>query len=93
MKKIKQQYRNAIIEGTWCWYPSLRNNCHKSFSTKQEKSTYAMHCIEYKGSMLKLRAARGFCLVDSRYDLPTSAYKLGKSWKHNSRRKNQYYRE
>ncbi|EPP6705457.1 hypothetical protein ACUU3R_004128 [Providencia rettgeri] len=93
MKKIKQQYRSAIIEGVWCWYPSLRNHCHKSFSTKQEKSIYAMHYIEYKGSMLKLRAARGFCLVDSWYDLPTSAYKLGKSWKHNSRRKHQYYRE
>lgn len=92
MKKLKEQYRNPIKRGRWCVYPNLRNHCHKKFSTKQETSFYGIHYIEYGVSVVKLRPARGFCLVDSRYDLPTSAPKLAKSWKHNSKRKSQHYR-
>lgn len=52
-----------------------------------------MHFIEYKDFPLKLRVARGPSLVDAWDDLSTYFHKVAKSWKHNSKRAHQYYKE
>lgn len=96
MKKIKQQYKKVSVGdcvlGSWWWYPNLRSRFHKNFNTHQEKKSYVAHCIEYRDFPLKLRAARGTCLPDAWDDLPVSVIKIAKSWKHNSRRRHQYFR-
>lgn len=51
------------------------------------------HLIEYKDYPLKLRVARGSGLPEEWDDLPSSVYKVAKSWKHNSKRKHQYFKE
>lgn len=98
MKKLKRQYqanvRCAFIYGyAWEIYPSIRSVVHKRFSTKQEKSYYFLHQIECKGYPVKLRAARGKALADPWDDYPSSACDKAKSWKHNSKRRNQYYKQ
>ena len=52
-----------------------------------------MHYIEYRDYPLKLRVARGPGLAEAWDDLPAYVYKVAKSWKHNSRRQHQYYKE
>ncbi len=52
-----------------------------------------MHCIEYKDYPLYIRVARGKGLPYVWDDFPSYVYKWAKSWKHNSKRKNQYYKE
>jgi len=93
MRKLKQQYRNAYKRGDgWVIYPNVYSRVHKHFSTKQEKSYFFLHEIECKGYPIKLRAARGRALPDDWDDLPAYVYSCAKSWKHNSKRRNQYYR-
>ncbi|ERT10910.1 hypothetical protein [Photorhabdus temperata] len=96
MKKLKQQYKySEVFSGIrrdWAYYPLLKSWLHKRFSTRQEKSYYYLHFIVYKGYPLKLRAARGKLLADPWDDYPSDAYDVARSWKHNSRRKHQYYR-
>ncbi|MGX4745222.1 hypothetical protein [Providencia rettgeri] len=97
MKKLKLQYQNPEtyfgIKREWKYYPFLRSWIHKHFSTKQEKGYYFLHKFEYKDYPLRLRSARGKQLATPWDDYPIMTYKLGKSWKHNSRRKNQYFRQ
>lgn len=97
MKKLKFQYlqpeNTHPNEGIPEPYPHLRNVYHKKFSTRQERSFYFIHLIEYKNYPLKLRVARGTGLPDERDDLPAYVYKFAKSWKHNSRRRKQQYRK
>lgn len=52
-----------------------------------------MHCIEYKDYPLKIRVARGPSLAQPLDDLPAYVYKVSRSWKHNSVRAHQYYKE
>ena len=98
MKKLKPQYKHAYPrysdDHRWMVYPYLKSSAFRRFSTKQEKSYYFLHRLEYKDSIypLKLRAARGKQLISNWDDLPVTAYELAKSWKHNSRRKSQYFR-
>lgn len=96
MKKLKQQYKHpevsSVFRRSWVYYPLLRSWLHKCFSTRQEKSYYWLHRIEYKEYPIKLRAARGNRLANPWDDYPSDAYDVAKSWKHNSRRKHQYYR-
>lgn len=99
MKKLKSQYKKSHHQqGTkhryfWKSYPNIRSSVFKQFSTHQERSFYYLHLIEYKDYPLKIRVARGAGLPNAWDDLPTSVYDLAKSWKHNSRRKRQYYIE
>lgn len=51
-----------------------------------------MHLLECKGYPIKLRVARGKVLADPWGDNPSSVYGVAKSWKHNSKRRNQYYK-
>jgi len=98
MKKLKRhyykQYKQRVRPYTWEWevYPCIRSHTHKHFSTKQEKSYYFLHRIELRNYPIKLRAARGGALANPWDDYPSSVYALAKSWKHNSKRRNQYYR-
>ncbi|WP_295890518.1 hypothetical protein [uncultured Vibrio sp.] len=95
MKKLKQQYRKRIkCQRKYLWgiYPSIRSGTHKHFSTKQEKGYYFLHLIECKGYPVKLRAARGRSLANPWDDYPAFVYDLAKSWKHNSKRRYQYYK-
>ena len=96
MKKLKQQYRNRYVverrQYLFDIYPNVRSGTHKHFSTKQEKAYYFLHAIECKGYPIKLRAARGNALANPWDDYPAHVYDLAKSWKHNSRRRHQYYK-
>jgi len=72
MKKLKFQYlqpeNTHPNDGIRERYPHLRNVYHKKFSTRQERSFYFLHLIEYKNYPLKLRVARGTGLPDERDD-------------------------
>ncbi len=95
MKKLKQQYLSRIKcqhQYIWDVYPSVRSGTHKHFSTKQEKSYFFLHEIECRGYPIKLRAARGRPLANPWDDYPAYVYDLAKSWKHNSKRRYQYYK-
>lgn len=99
MRKLKSQYKKSLNQqGSrhryfWQTYPNVRSCVFKQFSTHQERSFYCLHLIEYKDYPLRIRVARGPGLPDAWDDLPTSVYDLAKSWKHNSKRKYQYYKE
>jgi len=96
MKKLKQQYKHpeifSGIRHSWIYYPNLRSWLHKRFSTRQEKSYYWLHRIEYKEYSINIRASRGTQLANPWDDYPSDSYDVARSWKHNSRRKHQYYR-
>ncbi|ANQ27026.1 hypothetical protein BA894_11420 [Vibrio natriegens] len=95
MKKLKQQYRNRIkYQRRYVWdvYPNVRSGTHKHFSTKQEKSYFFLHMIECKGYPIKLRAARGRALANPWDDYSAYVYDVAKCWKHNSKRRHQYYK-
>ena len=97
MKKLKYQYRQSLKTysngGIRNRYPHLKSLMHKQFSTRQELSFYFLHLIEYKNYPLKLRVARGTGLPHVWDDLPAYVYKVAKSWKHNSKRRHQHYKE
>lgn len=94
MKKLKQQYRGCIERHNYMWnvYPYVRSGTFKKFSTKQEKSFYFMHLVECRDYPVKLRAARGKALADPWDDYYSIVYDVAKSWKHNSKRRHQYYK-
>lgn len=98
MLKLKKQYQrsykiklfgqNELIT----IYPNVRSSVYKIFSTKQEKSTYFSNMIEYKHYKLKIRAKRGKNIKSLwSYTKLSNVYRNAKSWKHNSKRKKQYY--
>lgn len=96
MKKKTQYKIERYIEvhgRTYTWYPAVRSSSYRKFSTKQEKSYYFMHELELKEYGVKLRKARGRSLAHVNDDYPTSVYRYAKSWKHNSRRKHQHFRQ
>lgn len=96
-KRLKMQYhtnrKTQINRFPTTIYPNLRSSIIKKFSTIQEKAAYFQHSIECKQWKVKLRAKRGKSLATVNDDLKTSAYDLAKSWKHNSKRKHQHYKE
>ena len=98
MKKLKSQYQQSVTKPHpndffFFFLPNIKSVYHKKFSTQQEKSFYSMHCVEYKNYPLKIRVARGPGLAEAWDDLPAYVYKVAKSWKHNSKRTHQYYKE
>ncbi|MDH1241555.1 MULTISPECIES: hypothetical protein [Acinetobacter] len=97
MKKLKHQYKQSIQstrhDYLWKVYPNVRSSIFKKFSFQQERSFYFLHRIEYKSYSLKIRVARGTGLPHVWDDFPTCVYKVAKSWKHNSKRAHQYYKE
>ena len=97
MKKLKQQYRKASTIDPEGWrrndYPYMRSWIVKELSTQQELSFYVLHKREYKDYPLKLRVARGTGLANPWDDLSAYVAKVARSWKHNSRRRHQYYKE
>ena len=105
MKKLKSQYQQSVKtlhpnDFFWKRFPNIKSVYYKKFSTQQEKSFYSMHCVEYKNYPLKIRVARGTWhvargpgLAEAWDDLPAYVYKVAKSWKHNSKRTHQYYKE
>lgn len=98
VKKIKSQYRNVEMVTRFgnehMRYPNLNNRICKKFSVKQEKSLAKLHNIEYKNEYkLKIRSKRDGAIPDPWDDYRSSAFDLATSWKHNSKRKNQFYKE
>ena len=97
MKKLKSQYHQSVKKphpnDYFYIYPNVRSSMFKEFSTHQERSFYFLHVIEYKNYPLKIRVARGAGLPHVWDDFPSYVYKVAKSWKHNSRRQHQYYKE
>lgn len=96
-KRIKEQYivcgEKHYRFGLITYRPYLRNVWFREFSTKQEKSYALLHQIEYAEYGLRIRNRRGSNLPDSWEDLRSSVDDGAKSWKHNSKRKSQYFRE
>ncbi len=96
MKKLKQQYRSYVkaqVAYRWDASPNVRSGIHKHFSTKQEKSYYFLHKAECREYPLKLRAARRRSLANPWDDYPAYVYNVAKCWKHNSKRRHQYYHQ
>jgi hypothetical protein len=107
-EKRKEQFRNSYREEysitsastgkervySYECYPFLRNYCFKRFSTKQERSLFLMHELEYEKEYgLKLRRRRSpKNLPNSWDDIHTSVRDTEKSWKHSTKRKRQYYK-
>lgn len=74
-------------------YPNMRSSSIKRFSTKQEKTINKLHSKEYKeyeAYGLRIRGKRKNSLPDVNDDYPSYLYKMAKSWKHNSKRSQQY---
>lgn len=97
-KKIKVQYHSSRRKkiyslGGCCRYPNLRNQNFSHFKTQQERSLYYLHRAEYWDYNIKLCPKRGKHLPHIWDDKPTYAYQYAKSWKHNSKRHHQWYRE
>ncbi|BCX73912.1 hypothetical protein RFY44_04215 [Acinetobacter bereziniae] len=99
LKRLKQQYVKVVKKGlTGDYddeiYPHRRDTYYRHYSVKQEKSSFFLHEIEYRSYFLKLRKKRGRALMCSWTTEHTPAFCYGgKNWKHNSKRKHQYYRE
>ena len=107
-EKRKEQFRNSYREECSITlvstgkkivyisdgYPFLRCHCFKRFSTKQERSLFLMHELEYeKEYCLKLRRKRSATNLPTSWDdIYTSVNKTKKSWKHSTKRKKQYYK-
>lgn len=75
-------------------YPNVRNHFYRKIATKQERSLFELHEIEYaKEYNLKLRRSRSKKnLPDSYDDIRCGTFEGKNSWKHNSKRKKQYYK-
>jgi hypothetical protein len=96
MKKIKKHFQKPKIIGYYenkiiYDYPYLKSSCIKLFSTLNEaKQAFNFKEDEYR-HLYKIRAKRNRNgLPDVYDDYPTTVYYLGKSWKHNSKRTNQW---
>lgn len=101
MKKIKFHYQVEIeyymFRGNMVIfrdYKYLRNSCHKRFSTLNEaKQAFGNKEDEYR-RLYKIRGKRTRGGLPNPWDdYPSYCYDLAKCWKHNSKRKNQWYRE
>lgn len=97
MKKLKKQYRisesfighNGRI---YTYYQNLKSGTIKKFSVHQEISLTSLHKVEYKEYLIKIRAKRDGAIPNPWDDYRSDVYDVSKSWKHNSKRKNQHYK-
>ncbi len=98
-KKMKSQYRDGIEAfvrkngKVFIHYPNIKSRIHKKFSVYQELSLTKMHKLEYKEYNLKIRGKRDGSMPNPWDDYRSSVYDFAQSWKHNSKRKNQHYKE
>lgn len=76
-------------------YPYLHSYYYRCIRTRQEKSISYMHLMECHEMdiRLKIRVSRLDGLAESWDDIPSFFNKTAKSWKHNSKRAHQYYKE
>ena len=66
---------------------------YRPIRTHQERAMHELHKKEYRQiRQLKLRARRGKTLPCAWHDINVSAHAYTKSWKHNSKRRKQWYR-
>lgn len=73
--------------------PCFQGKYFRSFSTKQERSFGQMHNAEYAREYgLRIRPSRVDGLIDSWDDVPSTAYYVRGCWKHNSKRRKQFYK-
>lgn len=97
-KKLKPQFQSSRCSSTRKryaridTYPQLRNHIYRYFSTFSEKKATLGHIADYPDYGIRFRACRGKNIIDHYDDVPSDALKLSRSWKHNSRRKKQFYR-
>lgn len=98
MKKLKKQYRNSeeiILHSgrKYVFYPNVKSGSIKLFSVHQERSLTALHKVEYKKEYnLKIRGKRDGGIPNPWDDYRSHVYDVSTSWKHNSKRKKQYYK-
>ncbi|WKX25409.1 hypothetical protein [Tatumella ptyseos] len=81
-----QRFARTVIN------PQLRSHIFRYFSTFAEKKATLGHMADYPDYRIPFRACRGKNIIDYYDDIPTDVLKLSRSWKHNSRRKKQFYR-
>lgn len=79
----------------WLGYsnPAFQGHIFRSFSTKQERSRAQLDKIEYAEYKIRFRPRRCEGLRNSWDDVTCALYFTQKCWKHNSKRRKQYYRE
>jgi hypothetical protein len=104
MKRTKSQFKCIKERKFSPWlndyfdyedYPNLRTGgCHKKFSTLNEaKQAFSKKEDEYR-DLYKIRGRRSRKGLPNPWDdYPTYVYQKIKSWKYNSKRKNQWFKE
>ncbi|SHH55834.1 hypothetical protein [Ferrimonas marina] len=97
-KRLKAQFARQAISDTWFGprliHPDLRTNCHKRFSTLQERRWNLAHQPELQAYRTAIRGRRYHkSLPNSNWDFYPSVLDTMTSWKHNSKRRKQWYRE
>lgn len=94
----KQQRLKAHFLGEWVVIRSRSYHIthlkpYHPIRTHQERAMHELHKKEYRQiRQLKLRARRGKTLPCAWHDINVSAHAYTKSWKHNSKRRKQWYR-
>jgi len=96
-KKVKSHFKSVRSSTTQRFArtvinPQLRSHIYRYFSTFAEKKATLGHMADYPDYGIRFRACRGKNILDPYDDIPTNVLKLSRSWKHNSRRKKQFYR-
>jgi hypothetical protein len=76
------------------YFPNIKNYYFRKIKTKQERMFFEHHNLEYsKEFNLKLRKRRSSKNLPNSWDeIHSGVFKTNKSWKHNSKRKKQYYK-
>ena len=96
-KKLKEQFRNSYVlsyNGRYDYtvFPNLKNHIFKiKIKTKQELSISCLHSIELIEYNVKIRRKKS-SIPTSYDDIKTSVLNTKKSWKNNSKRKNQWFK-
>lgn len=94
MQRLKSHFvgeRETLRSGRFYYRTKL--HYYRNIRTHQERAMYELHRQEYRHvRQLKLRVRRGNSLSTAWYDIRTSAFDYTKSWKHNSKRRHQWYR-
>jgi hypothetical protein len=74
--------------------PSIRSGCHKNFSILNEAKQAFRHKEDEYRKLYKIRGKRTRSGLPNVWDdYPSYVYSMEKSWKYNSRRKKQWFKE
>lgn len=93
MQRLKPHFRGEWKTFRSGFYYCTKLRCYRKIRTHQERALSGLHRKEYRHiHQLKLRAKRGIGLPCAWDEIMLSAHQYAKSWKHNSKRRHQWYR-